>query len=36
VAEAGFASERYFTAQREPVYLKGQLPPIYFFGAIKD
>ena len=30
------AEERYFTAQRDPVYLKGQLPPIYFFGAIKD
>jgi ubiquinone/menaquinone biosynthesis C-methylase UbiE len=36
VAEAGFAPERYFTAQREPVYLKGQLPPISFFGAIRD
>ena len=36
VAEAGFAPERYFTAQRDPVYLKGQLPPISFFGAIRD
>jgi len=36
VAEAGFAPEQYFTAQRDPVYLKGQLPPISFFGAIKD
>ncbi|WP_293897713.1 class I SAM-dependent methyltransferase [Phenylobacterium sp.] len=36
VAEAGFAPERYFTAEREPVYLKGQLPPISFFGAIRD
>ena len=36
VAKAGFSPDRYFTAQREPVYLKGQLPPLYFFGAIKD
>ena len=36
VAEAGFAPERYFTAQRDPVYLKGQLPPISFFGAVRD
>ncbi|WP_394762684.1 class I SAM-dependent methyltransferase [Phenylobacterium sp.] len=36
VAEAGFAPEQYFTAQRDPVYLKGQLPPISFFGAIRD
>lgn len=35
VAEAGFGPENYFTAQREPVYLKGQLPPVYFFGAIR-
>jgi len=36
VAEAEFAPEQYFTAQRDPVYLKGQLPPISFFGAIRD
>lgn len=36
VADAGFAPDRYFTAEREPVYLKGQLPPIAFFGAIRD
>jgi SAM-dependent methyltransferase len=36
VAEAGFKPDRYFTAQRDPVYLKGQLPPISFFGAIRE
>ena len=36
VAEAGFKPQNYFTATREPVYLKGQLPPIYFFGAVRD
>ena len=36
VAEAGFRPERYFTKTREPVYLKGQLPPNYFFGSIRD
>ena len=36
VAKAGFAPERYFTAVREAVYLKGQLPPIHFFGSVKD
>jgi SAM-dependent methyltransferase len=36
VAEAGFRPENYFTASRDPVYLKGQLPPIYFFGAIRE
>jgi len=36
VADAGFAPERYFKDQRDPVYLKGQLPPNYFFGSIKD
>jgi SAM-dependent methyltransferase len=36
VAEAGFPRENYFTAQREQVYLKGQLPPINFFGAIRE
>ncbi len=36
VADAGFAPEAYFTAQREPVYLKGQLPPISFFGAVRS
>ena len=35
VVGAGFAPSDYFTAQREPVYLKGQLPPISFFGAVK-
>ena len=36
MADAGFKPERYFTAQREPVYLKGQLPPSYFVGSIRD
>jgi SAM-dependent methyltransferase len=33
--EAGYAPEDCFTAQREPVYLKGQLPPINFVGAVR-
>ena len=36
LVEAGFAEGRYFTGQREAVYLKGQLPPITLVGAVKD
>jgi SAM-dependent methyltransferase len=35
-AAAGFPAESIFRGQREPVYLKGQLPPVCFMGAIKD
>ena len=35
-AEAGFAQDKIFQVQREPVYLKGQLPPVSLMGAIKD
>jgi ubiquinone/menaquinone biosynthesis C-methylase UbiE len=33
---AGFRPESLFTGTREAVYLKGQLPPISFVGAIKQ
>ncbi|QGN55861.1 class I SAM-dependent methyltransferase [Novosphingobium sp. Gsoil 351] len=36
LVEAGFAEESYFRGEREPVYLKGQLPPITLVGAVKD
>jgi ubiquinone/menaquinone biosynthesis C-methylase UbiE len=34
--EAGFSREKLVRGTREPVYLKGQLPPISFVGAIKE
>ena len=34
--DAGFASDKFFRGSREPVYLKGQLPPISLVGATKD
>ncbi len=33
--DAGFAKDKIFHGQREAVYLKGQLPPVHFVGAIK-
>jgi len=35
MVDAGFKPENRFRGTREPVYLKGQLPPISFIGAIK-
>ena len=34
--DAGFSREQLVRGMREPVYLKGQLPPISFVGAIKE
>jgi SAM-dependent methyltransferase len=34
--EAGFARENLVRGTQEPVYLKGQLPPISFIGAVKE
>jgi ubiquinone/menaquinone biosynthesis C-methylase UbiE len=34
--DAGFAKDKLVRGKRDPVYLKGQLPPISFVGAIKD
>ena len=34
--QAGFAENTFFRGSREPVYLKGQLPPITVVGAVKD
>lgn len=36
MVKAGFASENLFRGQKEPVYLKGHLPPVSFIGAVKD
>ena len=33
---AGFAADRIVRGTRDPVYLKGQLPPISFIGAWRD
>ena len=33
--EAGFPEAGFFTGTREQVYLKGQLPPIAYAGAVK-
>jgi ubiquinone/menaquinone biosynthesis C-methylase UbiE len=33
--EAGFPEGGFFSGQREAVYLKGQLPPVTFAGAVK-
>ena len=33
---AGFAKDKIFRGSRDPVYLKGQLPPISLVGAVKD
>ncbi len=35
IMDAGFTPEGYFTGEHEPVYLKGQLPPVCFQGAVK-
>ena len=35
VIDGGFAPAQCFTGQREAVYLKGQLPPVNFLGAVK-
>ena len=35
MTEAGFTPEQLFDGQRETVYLKGQLPPVAFVGAVK-
>ncbi len=35
IVEAGFDAAQCFTGQREAVYLKGQLPPVCFLGAVK-
>lgn len=32
---AGFAEDKLFRGQKEPVYLKGHLPPASFIGAVK-
>ena len=32
---AGFSADSLFTGTREAVYLKGQLPPVSFIGAVK-
>ena len=34
--DAGFKAENVVRGSREPVYLKGQLPPISFIGAIRE
>ncbi|WP_295636948.1 class I SAM-dependent methyltransferase [Novosphingobium sp.] len=34
--DGGFAREAVFRGTRDPVYLKGQLPPISFIGAVKE
>jgi len=34
--DAGFKTDKIIRGTREPVYLKGQLPPISFIGAIKE
>ncbi len=34
--EAGFQPENLFRGQKEPVYLKGHLPPASFIGAIRE
>ncbi|MEO7378533.1 MAG: class I SAM-dependent methyltransferase [Sphingomicrobium sp.] len=36
LVSAGFKQENIVRGTREPVYLKGQLPPISFIGAIKE
>lgn len=36
LVDAGFPAENIVRGIREPVYLKGQLPPISFIGAIRD
>ena len=36
IVEAGFDPAQCFTGQREAVYLKGQLPPVCFLGAVKS
>jgi ubiquinone/menaquinone biosynthesis C-methylase UbiE len=33
---SGFAADSLFTGTREAVYLKGQLPPVSFIGAVKE
>jgi hypothetical protein len=35
ITRAGFAADSLFSGSREAVYLKGQLPPISFVGAVK-
>jgi SAM-dependent methyltransferase len=35
VVAAGFSPDRLFRGQKDPVYLKGHLPPASFIGAIK-
>lgn len=35
IAGAGFAPDAIFRGQKEPVYLKGHLPPVSYIGAIK-
>lgn len=34
--DAGFQRDKLVRGQRDPVYLKGQLPPISFVGAIRE
>jgi SAM-dependent methyltransferase len=36
LVDAGFPRENLFTGRKEPVYLKGHLPPASFIGAIRD
>jgi ubiquinone/menaquinone biosynthesis C-methylase UbiE len=36
LAEAGFPPENFFRGSRDPVYLKGQLPPITLVGSIRE
>jgi hypothetical protein len=33
---AGFKPENLFRGQKDPVYLKGHLPPASYIGAVKD
>lgn len=33
---AGFKADKLFRGQKEPVYLKGHLPPASFIGAVKE
>ena len=36
LAEAGFPQENFFRGSRDPVYLKGQLPPITLVGSVHE
>jgi hypothetical protein len=36
LVDAGFPRENVFRGQKEPVYLKGHLPPASFIGAIRE